>query len=853
MENKMIKTNRLLDWTPVKLFAILILTLSVIAGVVFLFDNYSNDSAKAAGEETTGTISTISDLNGVLGGSFPTITIEQTTGITYPAVGGIMLAGCNDEIFGSLTGDSNTATWTVDNGAIIPSCANGGVSGTAIFSVFANQGDASNGIPVAVKEATTNITLPAEYAQIQSIVSDTTAYAISIRTGILDPNYFQLGLYFTENDENYNLQDPNTLPEEQIFAITNNNGTYGLRAALKPQIAQKLCVRILNLNSTSIPSSGNCRVLPISNAKIQSNSTITGIAGQALASPTFTIDPLTVPNYLIAQGGNIPTLLRLYGCTQADQIAGQINLQDSQNIFWEPTSASNIPSCATIGLAGSQLFSTTITEFNEAIIPTNISLAPNTVRISNADVLANSNSSTNDITINFDKMIDAGNTIHFYFADSIEEDPNPVDTPLQDLNNLPTNQKYSGQSPLVIPYPYGQDLTKICAVVVDENANALPNSGNCKSIVFPINQNPGNAMNTATLTNAGAIIVEEQPSTNTIRFDFTKNLSSGNTLHFYFANVSDSTPLQDLDNLPSNQKYSGQSPYVIPYTYGTTAVKACVVVVEPSGNRLPNSGNCVNVNLVAPESVVAISNANVSNGTCTGSTTGSTNLSIECSFPLTGGTSYELPSSGIQMVIDPSTYNTNTPSNCVINNTTLTCTTVVPEFTGTKDVKLYFGANSNFIKATVNSPILVNQSSSRTGKLYFVGSDNATPSFDLNSEFNTNFPQTQKFKDGSIKLVYDEIKNSSGVTVAAGTCNFKLYKYGKIFNEPNVLKTYSGSITNGKCEVTFPVIDQTVNYYRVVVYATPSGINVGLPIYNMDTLILNVGGGSSSGNPTIEL
>jgi hypothetical protein len=138
----------------------------------------------------------------------------------------------------------------------------------------------------------------------------------------------------------------------------------------------------------------------------------------------------------------------------------------------------------------------------------------------------------------------------------------------------------------------------------------------------------------------------------------------------------------------------------------------------------------------------------------------------------------------------------------------------------------------------------------RTGRLYFVGMDNATPNLDANSEFNTSYLQTQKYKDGTINLVYDEITDPTGTNVITGTCTFKLYKYGNSAIPANVLKTYTSSLSNGVCQAAFPASDQTINYYRVRVEVT-NGNNL---MYNTDTLVLPVGGSSTSGGgPDIQL
>jgi hypothetical protein len=850
MDDKIAKTNTFLKKTPFKSITILVLALSVIAGAVFLFNNSQKNNAKAGQLEPTGTIGSISPVTGVLGSSLSEITLYETTGVTFPAVGTLFLNGCNQEISGVIVGDSTTSTWTPDS-AVAPYCSLAGVQATSTFSVFASANDAFNGTPIAYSLVLSNIEVSSEYAHINNVTTNETDYFVDVKFGTLDPNYFKIGFYYTESDENYILQDLNAIPQNQIFDIQYNSGIYNVPVVSRPQLGQKICATLLNSdNSMHFPESGSCRFLPIITPMAIVNSAITGAIGSPIADIAFTFDPSSIPQSLFTEGQNIRASFNFNGCSFENTISGIIYLNDLNLVHWSPEVQTLIPSCANAGAFSGGYLTSTESLFNGLSVEGDITLKSNTAQISNAFVPIDNDPSTDNLTVEFNKNIPVNSTIHFYFADL-------ADSPLQDLDNLPVNQKYSGQSPLVIPYIYGSALSKICTIVVDESGSRLPNSGNCVSIAFLFPSTSGNALDTATLTNAGAVVDEEQPSTNTIRFDFTKNLSPGNTLHFYFANQSDSTPLQDLDNLPANQKYNGQSPYTIPFTYGTTSVKACVVVVEPSGNRLPNSGNCTSVGVVSPESVVVISNTNVGTGTCN-SPVGNPFVSLNCTFPLTGGSSYQLPSSGIQAVVDNRSYDSSTPSNCNVSGTNLNCTNLRTEGVPASItyVKLYFGPNSSFEKASVTllQPIPnATQNTGRTGKLYFIGLNNATPTFDMESGFNTSFLQTQKFKDGPVKLVYEDIKTNSGDSITTGACTFKLYRYGNAINTGNTLKTYTGAITNGKCEATVPVVDQTLNYYRIRVDATDSSTTNPKTAFNIDTLVLNVGASSPNGNPNIEL
>lgn len=132
-------------------------------------------------------------------------------------------------------------------------------------------------------------------------------------------------------------------------------------------------------------------------------------------------------------------------------------------------------------------------------------------------------------------------------------------------------------------------------------------------------------------------------------------------------------------------------------------------------------------------------------------------------------------------------------------------------------------------------------------RLYFVGTDNATVAWNSTFQTNTAWNKAQKYKDGVAKLVFDNIKTNDGTTINDGSsCEFKLVRYGNA----EILKTYTATTTNGKAEVNFPVVDQTVNYYTVAVDCTETTSNEMVKDY--DRLVLIVGGLGNTAGPGID-
>jgi subtilisin family serine protease len=128
--------------------------------------------------------------------------------------------------------------------------------------------------------------------------------------------------------------------------------------------------------------------------------------------------------------------------------------------------------------------------------------------------------------------------------------------------------------------------------------------------------------------------------------------------------------------------------------------------------------------------------------------------------------------------------------------------------------------------------------SQTSGRLYFLSADGQAVEYDQQTKYNTNYNRTQKFKDGPIQLVLDELKNQEGQTILSGDCTFELLRRTSKYPD-GILKTYTGTISNGSCQAVFPVIDQTVNYYHVVATAT-DGDN-GQTYQESQVLVLIVG------------
>jgi hypothetical protein len=153
------------------------------------------------------------------------------------------------------------------------------------------------------------------------------------------------------------------------------------------------------------------------------------------------------------------------------------------------------------------------------------------------------------------------------------------------------------------------------------------------------------------------------------------------------------------------------------------------------------------------------------------------------------------------------------------------------------------GVGSNFSEAPTSGNC--DDKFGNNCRLYFVGANNTPVAWNSAFQTNTGWNKEQKYKDGVAKLVFDNIKNNSGAAIANGSsCKFALARYGAT----DQLKEYTATTTAGKAEVTFPVVDQTVNYYTVVVTCTESGTNEIVKDYDRLVLIVGASGDRDGGN-----
>lgn len=184
-----------------------------------------------------------------------------------------------------------------------------------------------------------------------------------------------------------------------------------------------------------------------------------------------------------------------------------------------------------------------------------------------------------------------------------------------------------------------------------------------------------------------------------------------------------------------------------------------------------------------------------------------------------------------------------------------------------QDASVIPNVNSNFTDSSSNSSSSssVSESSSSTSsaivpgencgdkfgvkcRLYFIGANNASVNFDNATQFNLNWDRTQKFKDGTVKIVFDEIvKNNAEYIADNSACVFQAIRYG----DTPVLRTFNATTTAGKAEVNMPVDDQTVNYYTIIVRCNDAQTNELVADY--DRLVLIVGGDGNRQEPGIEL
>lgn len=214
-----------------------------------------------------------------------------------------------------------------------------------------------------------------------------------------------------------------------------------------------------------------------------------------------------------------------------------------------------------------------------------------------------------------------------------------------------------------------------------------------------------------------------------------------------------------------------------------------------------------------------------------------------CYFRLRDQTAnYSLPSGGIKSGIESATGSSD---NCVlatINNVKMLQCNNTPSDGGTPNSQKIKFIDGNNIDNTKGNIMLISAQAQnfRDGRLYFVGMDNKELKWDESVRYNLNFPINQKFKDGNVKLVFDQIGDtvpgSEKSLWSSGSCTFVVSAH----TTTTVFRTYQGTISGGKCEANYPVNDQTIyNYHHVTVRATQPNSNK--VITDTNVLVLYVG------------
>jgi uncharacterized repeat protein (TIGR01451 family) len=148
-------------------------------------------------------------------------------------------------------------------------------------------------------------------------------------------------------------------------------------------------------------------------------------------------------------------------------------------------------------------------------------------------------------------------------------------------------------------------------------------------------------------------------------------------------------------------------------------------------------------------------------------------------------------------------------------------------------------SDTSTVPSYTQANITINNNLKPKGDLFFLSSDK-NENYDDITEYNTDYSTTQKFKDGEVYLVMDNLTNEIGETLTSGTCTFELFRYSRTSDPTNTLKSMTANIINGRCEAVLPSSEQTVNYYNVVGTAESSE---SMKNYTESrTLLLYVGG-----------
>lgn len=425
----------------------------------------------------------------------------------------------------------------------------------------------------------------------------------------------------------------------------------------------------------------------------------------------------------------------------------------------------------------------------------------------------------------------------------------------------------STDGPSVIPVNYGGIITFDLTLRTDTNypigttLTTAANQGIKAEIFLDGNPGVGAETNISIVDNPGGVSLGTASSISGTVGDTMPNITLSGTT------VSDQTsasftPNGCLTPISGSIQVSNGAGSWAPAT--GTLIPTCVTTGSlANGGTLSATGIVsipvpTNFTLGAGTTITPI---NIESGSCIGPVV--IPESTNCTFPLSGDSNnnYVLPVGGISAAISQNGngvndlnpvaggYSTCTLENNQTANVQIACPTIssTGATPGVRNIILRLGSNNPIDKADI---ILTSQTLTniKTGNIYFLSANNTSVSFDSTTQINTNYDQTQKFRDGNVTIVYSNIKNSSDTAITSGVCVFKLYRYGE-GGDSQPLKIYSSNISNGSCQTILTAEDQTVNYYRVRAEVVENS-NM---YYNLETLILYVGGGTTAQlNPIVE-
>jgi len=133
-------------------------------------------------------------------------------------------------------------------------------------------------------------------------------------------------------------------------------------------------------------------------------------------------------------------------------------------------------------------------------------------------------------------------------------------------------------------------------------------------------------------------------------------------------------------------------------------------------------------------------------------------------------------------------------------------------------------------------------------RIYFISTNGAALNWDGTTKFNTNYSDLQKWREGTVRLVFDNIKRNDNSMIPDGSaCSFNIYRY----TQTQVLRTLPSTTSAGRCQVDFPTNLQGTNYYTIIASANDKNDNQSMKA--MDRLVLYVGGIGTRLAPIVEI